>query len=133
MSKAWKRLEYNIIGDQRGSLVALETCKEIPFDIKRVYYIYENQKGLTRGMHAHKKLQQVLICLSGHCTVHLDDGENKESIELDFPHKAIYINRPAWREIDMSPGAVLVCLANESYSEEDYLRTREEFENYIKI
>ena len=120
-------------GDERGQLVALEQNKNIPFDIKRVYYMYDTTPGVSRGFHAHKKLEQVLICVHGSCKVLLDDGVEKEIVTLDEPNKGLYISSNIWREMfDFSTDAVLMVLASELYDESDYIRNYDEFINYVK-
>lgn len=121
-------------GDERGMLVAIEQKKDIPFEIKRVYYIYDTLPGVRRGCHAHKSLEQMLICAHGSCRVLLDDGKEKETITLDDPSQGLYITHNIWREMyDFSPGAVLLVLASEHYCEEDYIRNYETFLEYIKM
>lgn len=87
-------LNFEKHGDERGNLIALETIKEIPFDIKRVYYIYDTKENVRRGFHAHKNLQQVLICVKGSCKILLDDGTEKVSIELNDCSTGLYIKSP---------------------------------------
>lgn len=120
-------------GDDRGQLVALEAQKEIPFEIKRVYYIYDTLAGVRRGFHAHKKLKQLLICVSGSCKILLDDGTDKEIVTLDKPYEGIFIQSNIWREMyDFSPDAVLLVLASEVYDESDYIRDYDKFLEYVK-
>lgn len=119
-------------GDSRGQLVALEENKEIPFDIKRVYYIYDTLSGVRRGFHAHKKLKQLLICVHGSCKILLDDGKEKENVVLDKPFEGIFIESNMWREMyDFSPDAVLLVLASEVYDEADYIRNYDKFLEYV--
>lgn len=119
-------------GDERGQLVALEEGQEIPFEVKRVYYMYDTGKGVVRGKHAHKKLQQILICIHGSCTILVDDGKEKKEIVLDKPYEGIYISHNIWREMfDFSPDAVLMVLASELYNESDYIRDYNQFLRYI--
>ncbi len=119
-------------GDTRGQLVALEEKKEIPFDIKRVYYIYDTLEGVRRGFHAHKTLKQLLICVHGSCKVLLDDGKEKEIVVLDKPYEGIFIQSNMWREMyDFSKDAVLLVLASEIYDEADYIRDYDKFLKYI--
>lgn len=116
----------------QGKLVAIEEGKEIPFDIKRIYYIYGCSTGERRGFHAHKNLKQLIFAIHGQCKVDFEDGKNKETILLDHPCKAIYIDRPLWREIyDFSSDCVLMVLASEIYLESDYIRDYEEFLCYV--
>lgn len=86
-----KLINFKINGDDRGSLISLEANKTIPFDIKRVYYIYGTKPDVTRGKHAHKNLAQVLICVKGFVKIHLNDGFKKEDLYLDSPDKGLYI------------------------------------------
>ncbi len=97
--------------------------KDIPFEIKRVYYITEVDKGITRGGHAHKTLKQMLFCPYGCITLILDDGKNKVSVDLDRPNIAIMIEEPVWREMRWNvDGSVLCVVASDYYYEEDYIR-----------
>ena len=119
-------------GDDRGQLVALEENKNIPFTIKRVYYMYDTCPGVSRGFHAHKSLQQILICVHGSCVVHLDDGTETTNVVLDRPNEGLYIANNIWREMsDFSPDAVLMVLASEYYDESDYIRDYDSFLEYI--
>lgn len=124
---------FNIMGDETGSLVALEANKNIPFEIKRVYYIFDTQKGVVRGKHAHRDLKQIVICVKGNCKILLDNGKEKEEIILNSPDKSIYIDGIIWREMyDFSDDCVLVVLANEYYDENEYIRDYKEFKKQIK-
>ncbi|MFT6332615.1 MAG: dTDP-4-dehydrorhamnose 3,5-epimerase-like enzyme [Lentimonas sp.] len=126
-------LNFDIKGDERGNLISLEENKNIPFDIKRVYYIFDTQDGVRRGFHAHKKLKQVLVCVSGSCKIMLDDGLKKRQIELNSPKEGLLIESMIWREMfDFSPDCVLMVLANNHYEEDDYIRDYEEFINILK-
>jgi dTDP-4-dehydrorhamnose 3,5-epimerase-like enzyme len=121
------------LGDERGSLISLETIKQIPFDIKRVYYIYGTQSGVARGFHAHKQLKQVAICVSGKCLMILDDGTKREELWLDSPDKALLIGDLVWREMhNFSEDCVLLVLASEHYDESDYIRDYETFLESVK-
>lgn len=86
-------------GDSRGQLVSIEECKDIPFDIKRVYYMYDTVNEAIRGKHAHKSLEQILICTSGSCRILLDDGKDKQVVELNKPYEGLYISNAIWREM----------------------------------
>lgn len=119
-------------GDARGILISLEELKNIPFEIKRVYYMYNTVRGIRRGLHAHKKLKQVLICTSGSCLVLLDNGTEKKEICLDKPNIGLVVESCIWREMyDFSPNTVLMVLASELYNESDYIRDYDEFLKYI--
>ena len=120
-------------GDERGQLVALEEFKDIPFEIKRVYYMYDTGEGIHRGFHAHKTLKHILICIHGSCKVLLDNGEEKKIVSLEKPYEGLYIAHNMWREMyDFSPDAVLMVLASEYYDESDYIRDYDEFLNSVK-
>lgn len=120
-------------GDERGQLVALEEFKDIPFRIKRVYYMYDTGESVVRGHHAHKTLQQILVCIHGSCKVLLDNGREKKVIPLEKPYEGLYVSNAMWREMyDFSSDAVLMVLASELYDESDYIRDYDEFLEYIK-
>lgn len=119
-------------GDERGLLVAAEGGTEIPFEIKRVYYITNVFGDKRRGFHAHKTLRQVMFCISGSCKVMLDDGKEKTDILLDSPSEGLIIDSVMWHEMyDFSPGAVLLVLASGHYNEDDYIRDYNDFIKYI--
>ena len=117
-------------GDPRGKLIALEALSaQIPFEVKRVYYIYDTTPGTVRGNHAHKNLEQVLICVSGACTImcEMPDGAKTEH-RLDWPDKGLMISGLVWREMkEFSKDAVLLVLASEHYTEADYVRDYDDF------
>ncbi|WP_300759212.1 FdtA/QdtA family cupin domain-containing protein [uncultured Brachyspira sp.] len=118
-------------GDERGQLVALEEYKEVPFKIKRVYYMYDMSPGIVRGRHAHKNLQQILICIHGSCKILLDNGNEKKVVPLEKPYEGLYVANNMWHEMfEFSEGAVLMVLASELYDESDYIRNYEEFLNF---
>ncbi len=120
-------------GDDRGELVALEEMNDIPFDIKRVYYMYNTTTDAVRGKHAHKNLQQVLICVHGSCKISLDDGNEKRIVILNKPNEGLYIANNMWREMyDFSKDAVLMVLASELYDEKDYIRNYDEFLEFVR-
>jgi len=121
-------------GDNRGQLVALEELKDIPFQIKRVYYMYDTAKGVHRGFHAHKSLEQILICIHGTCKILLDNGVEKKIVPLEKPYEGLYIANDMWREMyDFSPDAVLMVLASQVYDENDYIRDYNEFLKFIDL
>lgn len=129
----YKLLNFNIFGDHNGSLIALEEGKEIPFNIKRVYYIWGTAKEAVRGRHAHKELEQVVVCVSGSCDFILDDGEKKVKITLSNPSEGLYLSKDIWREFtNFSDDCVVMVLASELYNEADYIRSYEQFINYKK-
>lgn len=120
-------------GDARGQLVAIEANKDIPFEVKRVYYMYDTTPGVARGHHAHKALEQILICVHGSCKILLDNGKEKETVVLDEPNKGLYISSDMWRVMyDFSPDAVLMVMASTYYEESDYIRDYDEFLKYVE-
>ena len=126
-----KRLTVH--GDSRGQLIAIEQFNDIPFEIKRIYYIFDTLPDVRRGFHAHKQLQQLLVCTSGTCKVLLDDGEKQEIVILDKPTEGLLISGCVWREMfDFSYGTVLMVLASDYYDEMDYIRDYDDFLEYIK-
>lgn len=125
-------LEFKSNGDDRGSLVALESYKNIPFDIKRVYYIFDTKQNVVRGLHAHKNLLQVMVCLKGSCRVVLDNGSVTQHVVLNSPNQGLLIESIIWREIhDFSEDCVLLVLASEHYDESDYIRDYDEFKEVL--
>ena len=123
-----KTINFQPLGDERGSLVALEGNKSVPFDIKRVYYIFGTKEGVSRGFHAHRNLKQVAVCVTGSCRFVLDNGKQREEVVLDKSTIGLLINDLTWREMyDFSPDCVLMVLASEYYDESDYIRDYNEF------
>ena len=121
-------INFPLLGDERGSLVSLESEKMVPFIIKRVYYIFGTQLEASRGFHAHRNLQQIAICVTGKCRMILDDGQHREEVWLDAPTKGLLIGDLVWREMhDFSNDCVLLVLASEHYDEADYIRNYNEF------
>ncbi len=121
-------IELPKISDPRGNLSFVESFNHIPFEIKRVYYLYDVPGGECRGGHAHKELQQLIIAMNGSFDVFLDDGLIKKSFTLNRSYKGLYVSKMVWRELkNFTSGAVCVVLASEPYSEEDYYRNYEEF------
>ena len=126
MDTTW--INFQKHGDDRGNLVVAEYEKEIPFVVKRIYYIYGVSDDKRRGFHSHKELKQVYIAISGSLKVMLDDGKKQEIVTLNNPAKGLYIGHNVWREIyDFSNDAILLVLASEKYSEKDYIRNHDEF------
>ena len=115
-------------GDNRGQLIALEEFNDIPFQIKRVYYMYDTREGIVRGKHAHKNLEQILVCIHGSCKIRLDNGKERKVVPLEKPYEGVYVGSNMWREMyDFSPDAVLMVLASDVYEEIDYIRDYDEF------
>lgn len=124
--------EFQSHGDDRGQLIALEEFKDVPFPIKRIYYMYDTGEGVRRGFHAHKSLEQILVCIHGSCKILLDDGTEQAVVELVHPYEGLYLSNAVWREMfDFSPDAVLLVLASQLYDEEDYIRDYDEFLCFI--
>lgn len=125
-----KIINFKAISSNLGSLVPLETLKQIPFNVKRVYYIYGVPADVTRGFHSHRLLEQVLICIHGNVKIRVKTPYNEEIIKLIKPNEGLYIGHMVWREMfDFSEDAVLVVLASEYYSEDDYIRDYNAYEN----
>ncbi len=123
-----QQIQFDAFGDERGQLVPLEAHKNIPFDIKRVYYIFGTKPGIRRGFHAHRNLKQMLICTSGGCRILLDDGKNQQQVHLNQLNMGLYIDGMVWREMyDFSEDCVLMVLASDLYDEADYIRDYEQF------
>jgi hypothetical protein len=116
------------INDRRGNLSFIEANRHIPFDIRRVYYLYDVPGGAERGGHAHKALHQLIIAMSGSFDIHLDDGYAKKTIHMNRSYYGLYVCPMIWREIDnFSSGAVCMVLASDYYDELDYYREYNEF------
>ena len=128
MMKLVNIIDFNSLGDLRGGLISLESNINIPFKIERVYYLFNTDPSVTRGFHAHKKLQQVAVCVKGSCIFTLDDGTAREEVLLNSPFKGLYINAMKWREMhSFSADCVLMVLADSHYDESDYIRNYEDF------
>lgn len=122
--------EHLVLGDHRGQLVALEGQKDIPFDIKRVFYIFGTQPDLPRGQHSHYQIQQYLIAVNGSCKVTLDDGKKKITYNLNKPNIGLFQDALVWGSMhDFTPDCVLLVLASGPYDEADYIRN---YDNFIK-
>jgi dTDP-4-dehydrorhamnose 3,5-epimerase-like enzyme len=127
-SMSFRLVEFQEHGDDRGVLVALEAGRNIPFEIRRVYYIYGTQSNVSRGFHAHHELKQMAIAVKGSCKFILDDGRERNTVELNSPNKGLLIEGLIWREMaDFSEDCVLMVLADQYYDERDYIRDYKEF------
>lgn len=121
-------IDIPIVHDQRGNLSVVEGGDLVPFDIKRLYYLYDVPGGATRGGHAHKNLRQLIIAASGSFDVVLDNGKTRQKFSLNRSYKGLYIPKMIWREIEnFSSGAVCMVLASEHYDESDYIYDYNEF------
>lgn len=114
--------------DRKGNLTVVENGKTLPFDVKRVYYLYDVPGGESRGAHAHKALEQLIVAASGSFKVTLDDGRIKRTFSLNRPYQGLYVKPGMWRDLeDFSSGAVCMVLASEVYQAEDYIRDYQDF------
>lgn len=125
-------VELPKIHNESGNITVLENNNDIPFDIKRIYYLYDVPMGSERGGHGHYELQQYIVAASGSFTFVLDDGVNKSDFFLNDPSKALHIRPGIWREIkEFSSGSICLVLASHEYNEDDYIRNYDEYLKYI--
>lgn len=128
----YKLINFTIKGNYEGNLVPIEGKQDIPFDIKRVYYIWGTKFDAVRGNHAHRKLEQIIICIAGSCDFILDDGNHRETVHLSSPNQGIYIKHDIWREFtNFSKDCIVLVLASEHYNELDYIRNYDQFKQEI--
>ena len=127
-----KLLEFNVMGDEKGSLVALEQKKQTPFDIKRIFYIYNTEQGVIRGKHANKYSEFCLIALVGSCKVKaIDIWGGARIFELNAPNRALYIPNMIWKDMyDFSSNCLLLVVSNELYNKDEYINDLDEFFTY---
>ena len=119
--------------DRKGNITVVENKEDIPFEVRRTYYLYDVPGGESRGGHAHRELSQLIIAASGSFTVTLDDGKGKRTFVLNRPYQGLYIVPGIWRTLDdFSTGAVCLVLASHGYDEADYIRDYDEFIKYKK-
>jgi WxcM-like, C-terminal len=131
---ACKVLDLPKITDARGNLTFAESNSHVPFDIRRVYYLYDVPAGAERGGHGHKQLSQLVIALSGSFNVILDDGYERRTIHLNRPFQGLYICPMIWRELgNFSSGSVCLVLASDFYDEDDYYRDYETFRKSVGL
>jgi dTDP-4-dehydrorhamnose 3,5-epimerase-like enzyme len=124
----------DISGDERGSLIALEGGRQVPFTVARVYYIFGTRPGVARGFHAHRALTQLAICVHGSCVMTLDDGRTRADVPLDRPDLAVEIGSMVWREMrDFSDDAVLLVLASAPYDSTDYIKDYAQFLAEVRL
>ena len=121
-------VELRVIGDERGSLLAIEGGRQAPFEIARAYCLIETRADVVRGLHAHKNLRQLAVAVSGACTMILDDGRRREEVRLDRPTRGVLMGPMVWREMrDFTADCVLLVLADSVYDEQDYIRDYDAF------
>ena len=124
----YRLIDMQVFGDERGKLISLEENRTVPFDIKRVYWIFDTLPDQDRGMHAHKNMEQIIVAMDGACQFVLDDGKNRETVWLNRPDKGLYIGKNMWREMKhFSYGCKLMVLASDYYDEKEYIRSYDEF------
>lgn len=121
-------VELPVVHNPQGNLTFIEGERHVPFDIARVYYLYDVPGGATRGGHAHRELQQLLVAMSGSLEIVIDDGANRKGIRLNRSYIGLYMPSMIWRElVDFSSGSVCMVLASAPYEEADYIRDYDEF------
>ncbi|MBD62546.1 MAG: hypothetical protein CMD68_00485 [Gammaproteobacteria bacterium] len=131
--EACKIIKLPKISDVRGNLTFVESERHVPFDLKRVYYLYDVPGGAERGAHGHKNLEQFIVALSGSFDVLLDDGHNKKRVQMNRPYYGLYVCPMIWRDItNFSSGAVCMVFASEYYDEADYFRDYDQFLKSVK-
>ncbi|KTC85374.1 dTDP-6-deoxy-D-glucose-3,5-epimerase RmlC [Legionella drozanskii LLAP-1] len=125
-------IDIKVIGDTRGSLIAVQQGSNIQFNLKRAYYIFGTKSGVSRGFHAHKTLRQLVVCVAGSCRIVLDDGKIRKDFWLNSPTKGLPIGNMVWREMhDFSADCVLIVFASEEYNETDYIRSYQDFKKMV--
>lgn len=131
--QGYRVIDFEIHPDERGKLTSLSSSKEIPFEIKRLYYTWDMPKEAIRGGHAHRNLDEVVICLHGFCDFVLDDGKETLTIHLDQPNKGIYIPAHLWRDFrNFSSDCVVILIASDYFHPEDHIKDYNEFLELIK-
>ena len=129
----YKLINMHIFGDERGKLISIEGGKNIPFEIKRVYWIFDTAPDQDRGKHAHKNMEQIVVAMDGACQFILDDGKTREKIWLNRPDVGLYIGKNMWREMkNFSYGCKLMVLASDYYDEKEYIRNYDDFLKSLK-
>ncbi len=125
--KKYKIIDFKELGDLRGKLVVVEGMKDIPFEIKRIFYIYGTKPNVIRGQHANKISRFILINLSGECKVKVNDGKNEEVFILNKPNQGIYLDRMVWKDMyDFSEDSILLALSDSEYISDEYIRNIKE-------
>lgn len=131
----YELVDLNIMGDDRGSLIAFEKNKNLPFTLNRAFYIFDTKSNnIVRGAHANIHSEFLLIVISGSCRVKIDTGEKKDDILLNNPLQALYLNKLIWKEMyEFSHNSVLLVLSNKCYDEAEYIRDYNKFLNIVKL
>ena len=128
-----KIIRFKVMKDDRGSLIPIEACVDLPFEIKRVYYITDVPTGVVRGGHAHKNLMQVLVCVKGSVKINIDNGEEKETFILSNNSTALFMDSLVWCEmLEFTDDAVVLALVSEHYDKLDYINNYDEFLSLVK-
>lgn len=131
MKEMYQLLKFSDLGDERGKLVVIEGSQNIPFDIKRVFYIYGSDATVVRGQHANRESEFVLVNVAGTSKVMITDGKRKEIVELNKPMDGVYLPKMIWKDMyDFSPDSVLLVLASTHYDGKEYIR---DYNEYLKI
>lgn len=126
-------ITFDIKGDERGSLVAITNKTDIPFSIKRIFYVFGSERGVVRGQHANKKTKHILISVSGKCEVMVDDGKTIQDYNLDSPSKGLFIDSMTWKEMkNFSQDCVLLALASHEHDSAEYIKDYDEFKKTIR-
>jgi hypothetical protein len=126
-------IHFPRIQSRAGNITAVQNGIEVPFEVKRIYYLYDIPGGEDRGAHAHRRLEQLIMAASGSFDITIDDGHNKKTVQLSRPYFGLHIVPGMWRNIsNFSSGAICLVLASELYDASDYIRTYEEYLNYVK-
>ncbi|WP_443731907.1 sugar 3,4-ketoisomerase [Segatella buccae] len=121
------------IVDPRGNLTVAEGLKDVPFEVKRIYWTYDVPSGESRGGHAHRRCEEFIVAVSGSFDVTLDDGRERRTFHLNHPYQGLYVGTGIWRTLDdFSSGAVCLVLASERFEEEDYIREYDDYTEYLK-
>lgn len=124
----YKLIDLSVRGDNNGHLLACEYTKNCPFDVKRVFWIFDTKPGIVRGSHANRNSEFLLVAINGSCKIKVDDGKNQEIVTLNNPHTGLYLNKMMWKEMyDFSYNAILLVLTNTLYDEKEYIRNYDEF------
>ena len=130
----YQLMKMKVFGDKHGKLISLESLRNIPFELKRVYYIFDTLPEEMRGCHAHKDLEQIIIAMDGACMMVLDDGTCREEVWLNRPDVGLYIGKNMWREMHhFSYGCKLLVLASDYYDKREYIRSYDDFLKQVHI